>query len=73
MLKELTREEFEKKYPDVYVSDHRQVNVYLENGIVLCDFEWNGEFYNLVNGDCYEPVTRKIDEDDFEVAGYRKF
>lgn len=45
----------------------------LENGVILHDEkefkEWNGESYSVDQKDYY-PVTRKIDEDDFEIIGY---
>lgn len=45
----------------------------LENGVILHDDrefqEWNGECYSVDQKD-YFPVTRKIDEDDFEIIGY---
>lgn len=45
----------------------------LENGVILHDEkefkEWNGEFYSVDRKDYY-PVTRKKDEDDFEIIGY---
>ena len=45
----------------------------LENGVFLHDdnefHEWNGEYYS-VDGKSYYPVSRKIDEDEYEIIGY---
>ena len=45
MIKEITKREFEERYPEVYISDAGQVAAYLENGVVLTESEWNGEIY----------------------------
>lgn len=73
MLKEITRKDFESKYPDIYISDPGQVAVYLENGTVLLYSEWNGECFIDEDGYHYEPVTRHIYDDDFVTIGYERF
>ena len=35
MIKEITKREFEERYPEVYISDAGQVAAYLENNAVL--------------------------------------
>lgn len=73
MLKEITRKEFESKYPTIYISDPGQVAVYLEDGTFLLYSEWNGECFIEEDGFHYGPVTRQIDDDDFETIGYERF
>ena len=65
MLKGLTLTEFKEKFPQVST-----LNVFLENGEILIEKEWNGEKYILGNGKSYRPVYRQLDEDDYEIIGY---
>lgn len=45
MLNEITKKEFEERYPEVSTYGLEAYSpVYLENGVVLIDKEWNGEF-----------------------------
>lgn len=69
LLSELTARQFTEAFPDTYTSG--EVAVYLENGVVLLNSEWNGEQYTLENGDRYRPAYTPVDEDgDCEIAGY---
>lgn len=44
MLNEITKKEFEERYPEVSTYGLEAYSpVYLENGVVLIDKEWNGE------------------------------
>ena len=46
------------------------LNVFLENGEILIEREWNGEEYILKNGKTYRPVYKPLNEDDYTVIGY---
>lgn len=81
MLKEISREEFEQRFPEIstYGLD-MDMPVYLENGAILIDTEWNGEVYTVKNPDgsetTYRPVQEPIEVDgdgepvDWETIGY---
>lgn len=48
MLNEITKKEFEERYPEVSTYGLEAYSpVYLENGVVLIDKEWNGEVYTV--------------------------
>ncbi len=71
MLKGLTLTEFKEKFPQVSIYGLEDLlNVFLENGEILIEREWNGEKYILENGRSYRPVYRQLDEDDYEIIGY---
>ena len=72
IIEELTKSEFESKYPDVstYGLDHCSPK-YLSDGTILIDREWNGEAYHTSNG-VYKPFYNQVSEDDIEVIGYYK-
>ena len=71
MLKGLTLTEFKEKFPQVSTYGLEvPLNVFLENGEILIEREWNGEKYILGNGKSYRPVYRQLDEDDYEIIGY---
>ena len=71
MLKGLTLTEFKEKFPQVSIYGLEDLlNVFLENGEILTEREWNGEKYILENGRSYRPVYRQLDEDDYEIIGY---
>ena len=56
MIKEITKKEFEERFPEVSTYGLEQHSpVYLENGVILIDTEWNGEFYN-VEGLHFTPI-----------------
>lgn len=45
MLKEINKAEFEKKIPEISTYGIDMYSpVYLENGVILIDTEWNGRF-----------------------------
>lgn len=72
ILEEITREEFEKKFPETLT--HNLINYspkFLENGIILIRDEWNGEYYDT-NSMRYYPVYEQLGEDDFEIIGYEE-
>lgn len=70
-VKGLTLTEFKEKFPQVSTYGLEDpLNVFLENGEILIEREWNGEKYILGNGKSYRPVYRQLDEDDYEIIGY---
>ena len=77
MINEITKTAFEKAFPEV--SDYglaQQSPVYLENGTILIDHEWNGEKY-IVKEDGreveYTPMYSEPGENgDFEIIGYER-
>ena len=75
MFKEITKKEFEEKFPEVntYGMDNYML-VYLENGMILLENEWNGEGYEtFFDGKrvCVYPVYKDMDEyGDTEIMGY---
>ncbi len=82
-MKEITKTEFEKRFPEVSTYGLEQLMpVYLENGVILIDTEWNGEFYTVKNQDGSESVYRPVQEpvsydedgnpEDWETVGYEK-
>ena len=81
MIKEIGRQEFEEKFPEVYVSDAGQVAAYLENGTVLLNSEWNGEVYTVNDENAerrYRPVEKPTETDEdgeavqWDIAGYEE-
>ena len=71
MLKELTLAGFKEKFPQINTYGLEDpLNVFLENGEILIEREWNGEKYILENEKSYRPVYRQLDEDDYEIIGY---
>ena len=71
VLEELNKAEFEKRFPETSTYGLQDYSpVYLENGIILIDSEWNGERYSGEYGE-YRPVYQHI-EDDFEIVGYEE-
>lgn len=70
VLSELTRKEFEEKFPDKPTYNLSQFPpVFLENGEILLQNEWNGEAYHTENTR-YFPVYNQVDEDEYEIIGY---
>lgn len=48
LLKEISKKEFTEKFTDVSTYGLEAYSpVYLENGVVLTDKEWNGEVYTV--------------------------
>ena len=70
ILEEITKAEFKQKFPEIstYGLDHNSP-VFLENGAILIDTEWNGEHY-FSNDKEYAPIYNEIEEDDTEIIGY---
>lgn len=76
IIETLTKEEFKKRFPEtsIYGMDAHMA-VYLENGIICTEKDWNGERYTIKrNGKELEfrPVYKEIYEDDFEIIGYEE-
>lgn len=72
MIKEITKEQFMKRYPDSVVVTPTELAVYLEDGTVLLDRDWNGEVYTVKtnNGErVYRPL-HKLNGEDSEILGY---
>lgn len=65
----LSGKEFNEKYPGTYISDPHGC-IYLENGIILTDSQWNGECYMTEGLFDYYPVYRYVNEDETEIVGY---
>lgn len=74
MLKEITKKEFEEKYPDGRTyGTHWCSEVFLEDGTILWHQDWNGEEYNDNDtGKRYRPVYEEVGEDDYDIIGYEE-
>lgn len=83
MLKSLNKNEFEERFQEVNTYGlETHSPVFLENGVVLIDTEWNGEVYTVKNPDGSESVYRPIQEptsfdedgepEDWETVGYEE-
>lgn len=74
IYEEISRAEFQKKFPDAPLhSIHECTAVFLENGSILLDSEWNGEVYTVKeNGRerTFKPLYAEADDDDVEIVGY---
>ena len=69
IIEEISKAEFEKRFPDVSTYGLEQNSpVYLENGVICIDTEWNGERYIIDNMEIV-PVYEEVDG-DFEIIGY---
>jgi len=84
MLKEIKKVEFEERFPEVSTYGFEMYSpVFLENGVILIDTEWNGEVYTVKNQDGTESTYRPIQEptsydedgepEDWDVVGYEEF
>lgn len=71
ILEKLDIAEFEKKYPDIstYGLDNSLLNVFLEDGTILLQDDWNGYEY-ISEGKIYRCVYELINDDDWNVVGY---
>ncbi len=75
VLKTLTLRSFKKKFPNTLITDERISNVYLNDGTILLNEEWNGWHYDA-NGMFYYPVDVPIsfdedgEPDQYETVGY---
>lgn len=73
IIEEINKEKFESHFPDVSTYGLEQNSpIYLENGIVCIDKEWNGERYIVkTEGKELEIVpVYKENDGDFEIMGY---
>ena len=83
MLKEISKKEFTEKFPEVSTYGlEAYMTVYLENGVVLIDKEWNGEVYTVKEDGkerTFRPVQEpdEVDEDgevlQWKTVGYEEF
>lgn len=65
----LTQKEFKEKFPEVSTYGiEMHMPVFLENGEILLDTQWNGKEY-LVKGKSYSPFYKETEEDT-EIIGY---
>lgn len=71
ILSPITQQEFEDRFPETSTYGLEWYStVFLENGVILIDKEWNGEEYHSnVNGKHYKPVYKEEDG-EFETVGY---
>ena len=70
IMNTLTQTEFKEKFPEVSTYGLKMyMPVFLENGEILLDSQWNGEQY-ITNGKSYSPFYKKIGQDDTEIIGY---
>ena len=81
MIKEISKKEFEERFPEVSTYGIDWTQKFLENGIILLDSDWNGEVYTLKeNGRerTFKPVQKPISFDDngepedWETIGYEE-
>lgn len=75
MLEVLDKKSFEKKFPENSTNGLDEcMPVYLENGVILTDAEWNGEYYRVqVNGEIKHicPLYKDNGEgEDVDIVGY---
>lgn len=72
MLKEITMKEFQKRFPEISTyGTHWTSEVFLEDGTILWEQDWNGEEYNDGHRR-FRCVYKEVGEDEFEVVGYEE-
>lgn len=74
VFQELTKEEFEKRFPEVNTYGLSWTEcIFLESGVFLHENEWNGEEYTGDYG-TYRVLykVKDEDEDQYEIVGYYK-
>lgn len=70
IIEEISKKDFEERFPAVSTYGLEQhMPVYLENGIILIESEWNGDTY-FTSGGNFKPVYKENSEDDFETIGF---
>lgn len=78
MLNEITKKEFKERYPEVSTYGLEAYSpVYLENGVVLIDREWNGEVYTVKEDNAgkertFKPVYDPDEVSHSEIIGYEE-
>lgn len=83
IIKEITKREFEEKFPKVSTYGLEAYSpVYLENGGILTDKEWNGENYTVKDNrgvkKRYRPVEKPAETDEdgevlqWDIVGYEE-
>lgn len=73
IIESISKDEFTSRFPDCngWLVDWNEV--FLENGIICLDSEWNGEVYTIKKDGketTVKPVYKENGEDDIEVVGY---
>ena len=73
IIKEISKSKFEKRFPEKNKTyGFLCIVVYLENGVILLDSDWNGEGY-IVDGKIYKPIYDwNIETDQGTVIGYEE-
>lgn len=70
ILEEITMADFERKFQEISTYWLEQkFPVFLENGAILLQSEWNGEHY-FSDGKEYAPLYNEVEEDDSEIIGF---
>lgn len=72
MLKEITMDEFQKRFPEISTyGTHCMSEVFLEDGTILWEQDWNGEEYN--DGERrFRRVYEETEDGFFEIIGYEE-
>ena len=82
MIREITKKEFEERFPEVSTYGVEQLMpVFLENGVVLTEDDWNGETYTVSEGGkerTFKPVQEPDVTDEngevlqWKITGYEE-
>ena len=70
IIEGITKAEFKQKFPETStygLEDY--LPVFLENGAILIETEWNGERY-LSDGKEYRPLYNEVEKDNTEIIGF---
>lgn len=72
MVREISKKEFEARFPDVDTYGLEQLMpVYLDNGVILTEYEWNGDVYTIGIRE-YKPVqVPDVTGEDGEVLQWK--
>ena len=76
MIREISKKEFEERFPEVSTYGAEQLMpVFLDNGVVLTDDEWDGEAYTVSEGGkerTFKPVQEPdVTDEDGEVLQWK--
>ena len=76
MIREITKKEFGERFPEVSTYGVEQLMpVFLDNGVVLTEDEWNGEVYTVLENEkerTFKPVQEPdVTDDDGEVLQWK--
>ncbi len=80
MIENIQKQEFDERFPEhPYAWNCNWTEIFLENGVVLLERDWNGYEYNN-DGEMYRPVYKLSDfsnsddmysdEAEFDIIGY---